>query len=1309
MSVPRLLTETDRTQLAGVLRLLPADFVQRGREYAREGRASRFRLQGDVLTGSVSGAETYEVTIRLGPRPTSACTCPASSRFGACKHVAALVTSVLGAPTEASPVPRLDRGPVATGSLPPFPEAIRTMYSASLFFERLAVYVGEPLDPGEVRWVPLRDWWQRVASRPTSQGRALVTVILETLPRILRDLEELRAFAPPPNPSPGTRYGAAYAQIAERYTEAAERAQLRVLLPGPLDLPEGSRGGHPGFDLWFDPKVRALAVNERRAPLLHQPASFQLFLPLRAGEKLRFAVAETSLEAQDSWQLLAMRTLIRALAKREDPVVRAVEQELSRPIWHQVLEQLSGAAPAAPGDVDVDVAPARPRAAEALEHAFCLTPTPREDVFRLVPLSRALGARGRPTKWKKETYETLYDAASSSLERDIARVAQCALEKPSAAVVNLGQAQGHELLRLLAGHGRIHVSDGDKPDPDVDPRASLVVGDASLRLDPDTKGALRPSFLVGGVPVAIEDLQGPNGAGLRGIASLRRAVFVSAYVAPELRKWLDASIAYGDEVAFPPEAVADLARVAEPLLARGVAELPREALGVELPYTPVAALRVDWRVDGAAVVELLIAVHPHAPFVAAGAGPRLFTFLDGGRRVFVEREPKSEPALVERAREALIQASPLTWADWVGRTETFEEAIALATWLEQNPLGFPIELKVGRPPVLVPWEGTSKRFTARREGTWLVLDGAIDVDGAKLTIGDVLEAARLARRYVKVKEGTFVELSEAAREKLEALAFAADLAAPRGAGPGADARIHDAFGSVLAEASEALGSIDADGIDLASFARRLGKAKTRVKVAELEHGELRSYQRDGVAWMLRLASWAPGCVLADDMGLGKTVQTASLLSSRASSGPALVVAPASVSSNWVIELGRFVPSLRVRWYNETRDVDLVSLESGDVVVVSYGLLQRRSDAFAARRWGTLVLDEAQFVKNAAAARTDAVRSLPRDFTVALTGTPLENHLGELYSIVDLAFPGLLGQEGVFRERFRRPIEGGKDPARLARLAGFLAPFLLRRTRASVLSELPPREEITEMIDLAPDEAKRYLALRRACEMELSKDARQARKKAGRAKPGGESPAQFKIALLAALTRLRQLACDVRLVDPAFEGSSTKIDRAVELAGEIAAEGSHALIFSQFTQLLWRVRDALQAAGLRVGYLDGETPTTKRRVIIDQFQRGELDVFCVSLLAGGTGLNLTKATYVLHLDPWWNPAAEEQATSRAHRMGQSAPVTVYRLVARGTIEEAVVALHGTKRELADAVLEGKDSTRAVSPEDLMKLLRFGEGD
>jgi superfamily II DNA or RNA helicase len=1142
------------------------------------------------------------------------------------------------------------------------PAVFRHVYASSTFLARLSIHAGTLLEARVGGFWPLADWWKD--GSPRREGRALRERVLAHADEIARDLEVLRSWTPPDPPKPGTALGDRYAELAERYLECREGAAVHRAPPGPL---EGAR--HPGFALAFDRKKRTLELSERRSPLLPSPLRLAVTLPLDPGQPLRFDRDALGLhQAGCAWDLFALRALLLALHDGTDEAVVALGQALGRPLWETLLDELAAQ---------------RARTAEARTWAFCLSPGYAGD-FTLLVHARLTRQGGKAGSWRRQTFEALFGEETSPLEREIARVALSSLTRPAEARVDLASPQGHELARLLAQHPRVTLGAERKADPERDPRPEILVGQLLMRLERAPNGLLSPRFMVGDREMSPSLLSVSSGA-FRGAS--RGAMLVSAFVPPALRPWLDMARRMGDALAFPPEAVSKLAMTTEPLVASGVAELPKSALGAELPYQPRPALRVDWRAEGAAVVELCVAVHPAAPLIAAGRGPALMTFEVEGRRVFVEREPDKELALVMAARETI--AAPLLWDDDLGRTETLEEALALADYLERNPLGLIIEVKVGRAPTVVAWTDATRTLRVRREGAWLVLDGEIGAGGGKLTVGDVLDAVRLARQYVKAEDGTFLELSREAILRLRPIAIATELgqSSPDGA-----PRLHHAFGGVLAEASTMFERIS--GADLGEYARRFEQRGRAAKVSRLERGTLRRYQREGVAWMLRLAAWAPGCVLADDMGLGKTVQTASVLKTRAELGPALVIAPASVTSNWVSELARFMPSMTVRFYNEDRDATPSGLGPGDVLVVSYGLLQRHVDAFRAQRWATVVVDEAQYVKNAGAQRTDAVRALSRDFTIALTGTPLENHLGELFSITDLAFPGLLGTESVFRERFRRPIEGQNDTVRLEALGRLLAPFLLRRTRKAVLRELPPREEVTEYVELGPAEQRRYLALRRACEEQLRE-----RKK-------GETQAQLKIAVLAALTRLRQLACDARLVDPSFSGGSAKIVRAVELVNGLTAEGHRALVFSQFTGFLEKVRDALEAEGLRVAYLAGDTPTTKRRDIVDAFQRGDFDVFCVSLLAGGTGLNLTRASYVIHLDPWWNPAAEEQAISRAHRMGQTAPVTVYRLVARGTIEEAVLDMQASKRDLALAVLDGKASTKAVTPADLLELLRFG---
>ena len=1240
--------------LEHLVRGYDAAILARARIYVAEGRVTLLPAADDCIVADVHGTKHYRVSLAgISSRDAFVdCSCPAFVREEQCKHVAAVVHVLSSSANKsAAPVERL-------------PDVLRNVHSSGAFLPRLSLYAGQPLGQDLPRWETMASFWHRQSTRTADADAHLRASVFAHADAIAKDLATLRTWTPPtPRPS-GTAFDALCASLAARYLECRDDLILRRTPPGPID-----DARHPGFDVVYEAKRRRVVVRERASKLLRNPLELAFIVPLEAPGEPRFENdAVNPSTAVEAWELFALRALLLALAARTDDATRALEQDLTRPTWEHVLERLT-----------------HPAASESKTYGFCIASTYSPDVYHLLLFGKPAHAGKRTQKWKREGFEALYAEDVSPLEREIARIASCALERPNEANLVLGTPQGHELLRALARHPRVHLSESKRPNPDEDPRIEIVVGDVTMRLEPSPNGMLAPRFMVGTKEIGATMLGGHRPSPFRGI--VRGGLLGSAFVPPALRSWVSMAAAMDGGLSFPPEATSKLVATTEPLLSSGVAEVPRHALGAELRYDPAPAIRVEWHPEGAAVLEIFVAVHPGAPLVAPGRGPVLFTFERSGKRVFVERDLAREVTLAQDAQTQIT--APIVWDGAVGRTESLEEALALAAWLDRNPLGLAIEVTLGKTPRFTMWENGKGNFEVRREGSWLVLDGGLDVAGAKLTVGDVLEAVRLARRFVKAGDGTFLALSEAAVEKLTPIAMASELA------PGGDSEsvcVHEAFGAVLADAQDVLGRTR--GVDLGAYAERLRSKKGRIAVPALDRGKLRPYQRDGVAWMLRLATWAPGCVLADDMGLGKTIQTAAVLKARATRGPALIVAPASVSSNWIAELARFMPSLRTRWFNDERDVLPAELGPSDVLVVSYGLLQRNSDHFKSQTWATLVIDEAQYVKNVSAQRTDAVRSLPREFTIALTGTPLENHLGELFSIVDLAFSGLLGDEQTFRERFRRPIEGRGDADRLAILSRLLAPFLLRRTRADVLRELPPREEITLSLDLAPDEQKRYLALRRACEQQFAK------------RKSGETAAQLKIALFAALTRLRQLACDVRLVDPAFRGTTTKITRTVELVTELAGEGNRALVFSQFTQFLERIRDALTAAGLRVAYLAGDTPTTKRRQIVEAFQSGEYDVFCVSLLAGGTGLNLTKASYVIHTDPWWNPAAEEQATSRAHRMGQTDPVTVYRLVARGTIEEAVLAMHGTKKKLAEAVLDGKASTQAITASDLLALLRFG---
>jgi SNF2 family DNA or RNA helicase len=454
--------------------------------------------------------------------------------------------------------------------------------------------------------------------------------------------------------------------------------------------------------------------------------------------------------------------------------------------------------------------------------------------------------------------------------------------------------------------------------------------------------------------------------------------------------------------------------------------------------------------------------------------------------------------------------------------------------------------------------------------------------------------------------------------------------------------------------------------------------------------QLRPYQADGFTWMARLAHAGLGACLADDMGLGKTVQTLALLLHRASLGPALVIAPTSVCGNWVAEALRFAPGLELREYiGAEREGQLAGVGPGVLVVASYALAQLDVEALATHEWATLVLDEAQALKNAATKRTRSVASLRAGFRLALSGTPVENRLADLWSIMNILNPGLLGTASRFGERFAGAIERGGDDRARRRLHRLVAPFLLRRTKAQVLADLPPRTEIVHRIEPGAEERAFLEALRRRAVEQVE------------AIEGDAS--QSAIHVLAQLTKLRRAACDPRLVAPELGLVGAKIAEFEQLVSELVAARHKALVFSQFTDFLALLAQRLASAGVSFQTLDGSTPAATRTQRVAAFQRGESDVFLISLKAGGFGLNLTAADYVIIVDPWWNPAAEDQAMGRAHRIGQQRPVTVYRLVTAGSIEEQIVALHGRKRQLADGILQEQDQAVTVDAAALRALL------
>ena len=458
-------------------------------------------------------------------------------------------------------------------------------------------------------------------------------------------------------------------------------------------------------------------------------------------------------------------------------------------------------------------------------------------------------------------------------------------------------------------------------------------------------------------------------------------------------------------------------------------------------------------------------------------------------------------------------------------------------------------------------------------------------------------------------------------------------------------------------------------------------------------GELRPFQREGLCWLGRLSRWAPGACLADDMGLGKTAQALALLLLRRARGPALVIAPTSVERSWQAEAQRFTPELRVRrWRGAQRGEVLGSLRNGDLVIVGWGSLAPAIAELAGVSWATVVFDEAQQLKNPRSKRHAAARRLDAGFRLGLTGTPVENSPYDLWSLFGVLVPDLLGTRADFSRRWASPIARGVEGA-AANLGALVGPFLLRRTKQQVAPELPPVSEVRQVVELSLGERQRYERAREAGLAQLTRDR-------AAAAPG------LQLRALATLTELRQLACDPGLVDPHSEQPSTKLDAAEALISEVVASGAAILVFSQFTTLLGRLAERLDAASLPWLQLDGSTPERRRAELVERFERGEAPVFLISPLAGGTGLTLTAASCVLHLDPWWNPAVEDQASDRAHRIGQRMPVTVVRLLAADTVEERVEELQQHKRDQIAALLAGASAARGLSTDELIDLIRTG---
>ncbi len=579
------------------------------------------------------------------------------------------------------------------------------------------------------------------------------------------------------------------------------------------------------------------------------------------------------------------------------------------------------------------------------------------------------------------------------------------------------------------------------------------------------------------------------------------------------------------------------------------------------------------------------------------------------------------------------------------------------------------------------------RLSINKSGDWFSLEGSVSTDpNLIVSLKQLLNlSANNKGRFLKMEDGQYLSLTHQFRKKLDSIHRYAEL-------DGDGAKISGLASLALEDLTDMVGELTVDEAWEKHIRNIEELDNYHPQVPSTLQTELREYQEDGFKWMSRLAKWGVGACLADDMGLGKTVQTLSILLERARLGPVLVVAPTSVSNNWESEIQKFAPTLKPHFYREgCRKTLLDNATAFDVIIASYGLLQQDAEDFIEKKWATIVLDEAQAIKNINAKRTKTAHKLQGDFKLITTGTPIENHLGELWSIFRFLNPGLLGSQQQFMRHYIGPIEKDNDADARNHLKKLIQPFILRRTKTQVLDELPPKTEITVEIPLSEGERSLYEAVRSSALENLAQDK-------------GKQQGGDHLKVLAAITKLRLASCHPKLVMGDSTLSSSKLERFGELLEELIENHHKALVFSQFVKYLALIREYLDERGIKYQYLDGSTPVSQRKARVDAFQNGEGELFLISLKAGGSGLNLTAADYVIHMDPWWNPAVENQASDRAHRIGQTRPVTIYRLVAENTIEQKIVKLHQHKRDLAESLLEGSDMSGSMSADQMLELMR-----
>ncbi|MCM1984420.1 DEAD/DEAH box helicase [Lyngbya confervoides] len=711
----------------------------------------------------------------------------------------------------------------------------------------------------------------------------------------------------------------------------------------------------------------------------------------------------------------------------------------------------------------------------------------------------------------------------------------------------------------------------------------------------------------------------------------------------------------------------------------------------ELPASSTPHLQLFPLNEGLNVKILIRPFGSVGPYFSPGQGGITVISEIEGVRKLTKRDLSAEIQSAEKIIQSCSVLKNISSENYEWILDEVEDCLEVLLSLQSLDSQLVLEWPEGEKFKLKPMFSLDQfRMSLKRQRDWFAVEGEIQLDSEQvLNIQQLILLLEKSKgRFLPLGDGQFLALTETFRKRLEELQAISEQS-------GSGRRLNPLASLALEDWLDEVGELQVDR-HWQEHLQRLEQVRVlEPQLPSTLQAELRDYQIEGFQWLARLSAWGVGACLADDMGLGKTLQALAMILTRAPKGPTLVIAPTSVGMNWSTEVGRFAPTLNpIQLGSSNRQKQIENLQPFDLLICSYGLLQQPkvSQMLSEVQWQVVVLDEAQAIKNASTKRSKAAMKLQGEFKLLTTGTPIENHLGELWNLFRFITPGLLGSLEQFNQRFAYPIERDENLIAKHQLKKLIQPFILRRTKAEVLDELPSRTEIPLYVDLSPKEKELYEALRQTAIQTLS---------------DSDAVAGTKhLQVLAEITKLRRCCCNPQLVVPSdiLPGRCSKLEVFAEVLEELLANHHKALVFSQFVDHLAILRDFLDEKQVSYQYLDGSTPAKQRKARVEAFQAGEGDVFLISLKAGGTGLNLTAADYVIHMDPWWNPAVEDQASDRAHRIGQTRPVTIYRLITRNTIEEKIVDLHRQKRDLADSLLEGADMSGKISTEALLELIQ-----